>query len=558
MLFRAWLGRRPLGISGTHGPRPAPCRSPLAVERLEARSLPSSGPLVREVTVMSRNLDQGADLNPVVSALATGNPQVFVPAVSQMWAKVRATDFPQRAEALADEVLHARPVLVGLQEVALWRTGPAQDPAPATRVEYDFLQTLLGELAERGLHYAVATTNINWEAEVPAITHRGILEDLRLTDRDAILVRTDLPAPLFQVSNAQTGDFSNNLAVPLPSGPFIVQRGWTAVDAVVGGKAFRFVNTHLEPESTNPLVNSIQVAQARELLAGPGATSLPTIFVGDFNSRADGTGTATYGVLTGDGFTDAWSVTHPGEPGNTYGHAENLLNETVNLDRRLDLVLFRGDAAALGMDVVGEDLNDRLPSGLWPSDHAGVVASLRIHVPPRIESVVVNDGSAQRSMVTSLTITFDRQVTFGVGAFKLRRQNGTQVDARVNVSLVDGKTVAVLTFTGSGIVGGSLADGNYRLTVRSDLVHDALGRALDGDDDGTAGGDRSDAIFRLYGDSDGDRDVDLHDLGRFLSSAGRRAGDSKYLAYFDVDGDDRVSLTDLFAFVGRLGTHLNH
>ena len=40
----------------------------------------------------------------------------------------------------------------------------------------------------------------------------------------------------------------------------------------------------------------------------------------------------------------------------------------------------------------------------------------------RVKSVQVNDGSAQRSMVNSLTVTFDRPVTIDAGAFELRRQ----------------------------------------------------------------------------------------------------------------------------------------
>jgi hypothetical protein len=39
-------------------------------------------------------------------------------------------------------------------------------------------------------------------------------------------------------------------------------------------------------------------------------------------------------------------------------------------------VLFRGALDALDADVVGEELSDRTPSGLWSSDHAGVVAAL--------------------------------------------------------------------------------------------------------------------------------------------------------------------------------------
>jgi hypothetical protein len=135
-------------------------------------------------------------------------------------------------------------------------------------------------------------------------------------------------------------------------------------------------------ENPNPLANAIQVAQASELLTGPASTSLPVILVGDFNSRADGTGTATYGLLRGAGFDDAWSQTHPNEPGNTFGHDADLRNTTVNFTQRIDLVLYRGDLRALGADVVGDELSDRTSSGLWPSDHGGGVATLGVHVRP--------------------------------------------------------------------------------------------------------------------------------------------------------------------------------
>jgi hypothetical protein len=198
--------------------------------------------------------------------------------------------------------------------------------------------------------------------------------------------------------------------------------------------------------------------------------------------------------------------------------------------------------------------NNAAVPDLAPDDGNSPVQTI---APARVASVAVNDRSAQRSMANSLTVTFDGPVTIDSGAFELRRQNGTLVDLGIATSIVNGRTQAVVTFVGSDVIAGSLADWNYMLTVRSGRVHDAFGRSLDGDGDGDAGGDRSEALFRLYGDSDGDRDVDLIDLGRFLSTLGRRSGDSHYLAYFDVNGDARVGLVDLFAFVGRLGTHLN-
>ncbi len=176
--------------------------------------------------------------------------------------------------------------------------------------------------------------------------------------------------------------------------------------------------------------------------------------------------------------------------------------------------------------------------------------------PPTVERVVVNDGSAQRSMVTSVTVTFDRVVTLDPGAFEVRRAGGAAVNVTVAAAVVGGRSVAVLTFSGPGVVGGSLADGDYTLTVHGGRVRDAVGRELDGDGDGNGGGDRTAGLHRLFGDSDGDRDVDVRDLARFLSAVGRRPGTPGYQAYFDVDGDDRVGVIDTLAFACRLGSRL--
>jgi hypothetical protein len=206
---------------------------------------------------------------------------------------------------------------------------------------------------------------------------------------------------------------------------------------------------------------------------------------------------------------------------------------------------------------------------LWPRN--GVVIGQNQHVsdlapddgnspvqtftPARVASVVVNDGSAQRSMVNSLTVTFDGPVTLDPGAFELTRQDGGQVELNVAASEVDGQTVAVLTFTGAEILGGSLADGNYILTIRGDHVHDLLGQELDGDDDDAAGGDREDAFFRLFGDSDGDHDLDRLDRDLFRSAFKETVGDAGYLWYFDFDGDGDVDGRDNGQFNRRFGKY---
>jgi hypothetical protein len=360
------------------------------MERLEDRSVPStlapgasaSGESVRDLTVMTRNLYVGADLGPVAAA-----PDLLAAAdaAGAAYAQVQATNFPERAGALADEIAGQLPTLIGLQEVSQFLTGPVFDPAPAATVEYDYLATLLAELAERGLNYRVVAQVTVLDEELPIREDGAFTRDLRLIDREVILARADLPASELKLSNVQTGHFAAHLEVPVggAGGPVIsFDRGWASVDAKVRGKTVRFITTHLEPDSPLPAIDAIQVAQGDELLAGPAATDLPVVLVGDFNSRADGTGTATYGNLIEADFADAWSATRPGELGNTAHFDADLRDATDSLTGRLDLVLFRGDLRALGSDVLGEELADRTASGLWPSDHAGVVASLGLRVRP--------------------------------------------------------------------------------------------------------------------------------------------------------------------------------
>ncbi len=165
--------------------------------------------------------------------------------------------------------------------------------------------------------------------------------------------------------------------------------------------------------------------------------------------------------------------------------------------------------------------------------------------PRTVESVVLNDGSAQRSMVNSVTVTFGGPAVLDPGAIELRRQDGTLVDARLSIALVNGKMVAVLTFAGPEFVGGSLADGGYTLTVHADRVHDRWGREL--------ADDRTDTFVRLFGDADGDGDVDTADRSQFRSAFGTSNGAAGYLWYFDFDGDGDVDGRDNGQFNRRFG-----
>lgn len=152
------------------------------------------------------------------------------------------------------------------------------------------------------------------------------------------------------------------------------------MDLSIRGKAVRFINTHLDGDCSDP---TIQLAQAQEILQGPVQEARdqdhPVILLGDLNSKADGTGTSTYAELLkpAAGFVDTWTKGGSGL-GFTCCQNDDLLNTESVLSDRRDFVLFRhGPFKVTDAQVVGANPLDRTPSGLWPSDHAGVVAELR-------------------------------------------------------------------------------------------------------------------------------------------------------------------------------------
>lgn len=322
------------------------------------------------VTVMARNVYLGADLRPIFAASTA--PSLFS-AVGAAWASAQATDFAERAEALPQEVETARLDLVGLQEVALYRIDvPADGPAtPAAAVAADFLQMLLDALAERGLAYDPVVIRRGADNELPSGFPPAM--DVRLTIREVILVRVDGRKRRLRLANARSATYSSNLVVSTPVRPASLPRGWTSVDVTVKRRTFRYVNTHLEAFAA-----PIQVAQADELVASLAAAPFPVVLVGDLNSRADGLGTPTYANAVTAGFRDAWATAHPFEAGFTCCHAADLRSPTRRPDQRIDYVLVRGAIGIADAGVVGAEPDDRTPSDLWPSDHAGVVATLSL------------------------------------------------------------------------------------------------------------------------------------------------------------------------------------
>jgi endonuclease/exonuclease/phosphatase family metal-dependent hydrolase len=313
-----------------------------------------------DIRVMTQNMDEGTDYQ---ALLAAQTPAEFVAAVTTTYQGILATKPAERAVAIAHEIARERPDIVGLQEASIVRTGAT---SPATTVVSDLLQSLLDNLAKLHQHYNVAAIVPGLDAEAPSTL--GF--DVRLTTQDAILVREDV-----SVANNHVQHYLTNLVVPTPVGTITLPRGWASIDVTSEGRTFRFVTTHLD---TFP---AIQLAQIKELIPAAGNTSLPIIFSGDFNSTADSVtdpSYPTYQALVAANFVDAWAKRRPQDHGFTCCQAPNLLNNPSSLSHRIDLLLFRGTIGIDDIHLVGNDSRDRTISGLWPSDHAGVVATFRI------------------------------------------------------------------------------------------------------------------------------------------------------------------------------------
>jgi endonuclease/exonuclease/phosphatase family metal-dependent hydrolase len=338
---------------------------------------PDDGAPRLSLRVMTRNLYLGADLFSVV--LTPGPAQIPAQAAA-LWQTVQDSDPTGRVRLLAREIADHAPDLVSLQEVERYRTqrpsnidlgGGARGPPDASDDAYDFLTLLQAGLAEHGARYQ-AIENVLTDVELPAATGDGGRMDVRLTDRDVILVREGI-----SYSNVVRRTFAAKIAFNIggPQGvPLDVVRGLVRVDVVADGVPLTFVASHLE---VGGAAAPTQEAQARELVAELQALPGTLVVAGDFNSAAAPAAatTTSYGQLTSI-LTDGWLRPRPADPGLTC--CSDLDAPAFQARSRIDLVLHRGPVRAEDAAVVGTDATRRTVTELWPSDHAGVVMTLSV------------------------------------------------------------------------------------------------------------------------------------------------------------------------------------
>ena len=341
-------------------------------EKITPPMLPEvSPPDTEPLTVMTYNVYVGADMLPL---LGITNLLEVPGAVASLYDTVIASDFPGRAAAIASTIKAHQPHLIGLQEISLIRTQTPGDRLtggePAEEIVLDFLEILMNALQAEGLNYQVAAKVENFDVEMPMSATGSFTEyeDVRLTDYDVILARDDVV-----VSRPTQLNYTAMLSL---EELFIsVARGYVAVDAMVAGITYRVVNTHLEALEESSIMATVRVAQTEELVASLRDETLPILLLGDFNTAApDGT---AYKILLDAGYVDLWQMDSDGT-GNTCCQAPLLQNQTSELYARIDQIFVRNLELPTSVTTrtIGNTPAERLPSGLWPSDHAGVVAHL--------------------------------------------------------------------------------------------------------------------------------------------------------------------------------------
>jgi endonuclease/exonuclease/phosphatase family metal-dependent hydrolase len=329
------------------------------------------------VKIMTQNMDDGTDQTYVIAALTGQLPLPF--AVDLTFAELQASNFQGRSNLMAAQIAERKPEIVALQEAALWRFGPT--PETATTVLFDQLGLLVSALDALDVPYDVIAVNRLTDVALPGDQIGGAL---RFTDRNAVLVRSDLRPPGFHLSNVHARTFDG--AFPLAG--LTITAGWISADVHMGNKQFRFVTTHLaSPIPGVPEATDLQVAQAQELIHQLRNLTIPVVICGDFNSDALHGGfvddTPSVDLITAAGYAETWpATTHPGG-GDPDGRTWPFYLEDqfpappffvpFTPIERIDLFFSKG-MEAMSSDLVVAPAPPEPLAPPFATDHAGVIA----------------------------------------------------------------------------------------------------------------------------------------------------------------------------------------
>lgn len=369
----------------TTGPTPAFTASgdaTLASDAWYAPAFPGAVPF----RLFQQNAYPGTNVDIVIGA----PPEQRLVALGAALQKELATKMAERADRIAEEVARQQPDVITLNEAVAvaWKNlqplpsvpfPPGMpNPYPASFAtlpddSLDFLPLFQQALAARQLDYVLVAQR--WETDLllplapPELVQLlGFLPYVHFRDSDVMLVRRGTG-----VANVVSQLYQARFAIDLGAGPVEITRGWIAADLNVRGRTVRMVLTHPESDVTGG--TALRDLQVQELFGTFAGVTLPIVVTGDLNFRPYD---APYAQFLEAGFKDAWKqrVGAP-LPEFTSSPDDDLADPNRQLTDRLDYVFVRPDAAhQLGpvqFTLFGDQLSERTVSGLWVSDHAGLL-----------------------------------------------------------------------------------------------------------------------------------------------------------------------------------------
>ena len=190
---------------------------------------------------------------------------------------------------------------------------------------------------------------------------------------------------------------------------------------------------------------------------------------------------------------------------------------------------------------------------------AGQSTALAQTVQVVVTAVTVNGNlpvlaGVQRSMVNSIVYTFSEAVNVAAAnAFSIAVTSGqsgtvpTLNYAALNPNADGSSTQWVVTFSGAGVIGGSIADGVYDITLNASAATSDVNATV------TSQPRTTDTFYRLFGDAQGTGKVNTADYTAFLSTFGLKNTSAGYLGYFAADGTTKIDAADYNAFLANFG-----
>jgi len=369
------------------------------------------------------------------------------------------------------------------------------------------------------------------------ITFTQTLDDRKLYVNDNI---GDSRQPLVDYESVVTADPNGTIVVRV-----VPKAGSTNFS--LAGLALRQVPMHVNAPEINVAGNGIKIVRGDTTPNVADGTDFGIVGV---NS---GSATSTYTIdnFTGTATLNVSSVTIVGS--SDFSMAP-FFPTSIPVGQSLSFdVIYMPTAvgtATATIEIISDDQNDSL------YDFVVTGTGAMVAVPPAVQSVVINGGDNQRSSLTSVVVTFDSLVDVPDEAFSITNigipfdSTSTPVTGLlIDTTSVGSQTVATITF-GSGnsivdrVTANTLADGNYRLDITASQVT-ATGSGARMNNDFQFGATAADHFFRLFGDADGNGNVDFLDFSSaFLPAFGVSNTSPGYRDEMDADGDHDVDFLD--------------